>query len=310
MKPKRKPLKSKLYAKKQENLPDESISARRIWIKRHTENDSTPQKPEPAAHEKPRKEQTLARLIWIKRHTFYSVAFWLVVWQLASMAINKQILLVSPVSVLIRLGALVIEGEFWRSIGFSLVRILAGFLLGAVVGVVFAALSVRFKWVSTLLKPLMTTIKAVPVASFVILVLIWVSSKNLSVLITFLIVLPIIYTNTRDGIIATDPKLLEMARVFDISKGRQIRYIYLSQVLPFFRSACSIALGLSWKSGVAAEVIGIPDGSIGEKLYKAKIYLDTPDLFAWTVVIVILSFGFERLMLKLLDICVRRLERI
>ena len=129
-------------------------------------------------------------------------------------------------------------------------------------------------------------------------------------LISFLMVFPVIYTNVLSGIRNTDPQLLEMAQVFELPASRRIRYIYVSQVLPYFRAACSLALGLCWKAGVAAEVIGIPDGSMGEKLYSAKIYLDTPDLFAWTLVIVLVSLAFERLFLALLDRIVARLERM
>ena len=123
-------------------------------------------------------------------------------------------------------------------------------------------------------------------------------------------VLPIIYTNVLDGIGAVDKNLLEMAEVFQVPAGRRLRYIYISQVLPFYRSGCSIALGLCWKSGIAAEVIGIPDHSIGEHLYNAKVYLDTPDLFAWTLVIVLISIAFEKLFLTVLDAAVRYTERM
>ena len=100
----------------------------------------------------------------------------------------------------------------------------------------------------------------------------------------------------------------KMAQVFQVA-DEKIRYIYLSQVLPFFRSGCCVALGLCWKAGVAAEVIGIPDGSIGEHLYQAKVYLDTPDLFAWTVVIIVISLLFEKVFLGVIDWGVRKLER-
>lgn len=171
-------------------------------------------------------------------------------------------------------------------------------------------ISAKFKYVEQFLAPFMLTVKAVPVASFVILILIWVSSKNLSIIISFLIVLPVIYTNIKDGISSCDKQLLEMAQVFRISPMRKIRYIYISQIMPFFRAACSISLGLCWKSGVAAEVIGIPKNSIGENLYNAKIYLDTPDLFAWTVVIILISLIFEKLFIYFLDKGIKRLERI
>ena len=142
------------------------------------------------------------------------------------------------------------------------------------------------------------------------LALILFSSKNLAVLISFLIVLPVLYTNLLSGIRAADPQLLEMARVFRVPALRGIRYVYLPQVLPYFRSACGSALGLCWKSGIAAEVIGMPDGSIGEQLQQAKIYLNTPDLFAWTLVIVLVSLIFEKVFLALLKRGERALERM
>ena len=82
---------------------------------------------------------------------------------------------------------------------------------------------------------------------------------------------------------------------------RQLRGIYLPQVLPYFRSAVSLAVGLCWKAGAAAEVIGLPAGTVGENLYNAKVYFQTPDLFAWTAVIVAVSLVFEKLFLWAVD---------
>ena len=190
----------------------------------------------------------------------WAVAVWLIVWQLGAMALGQEILLVSPVSVLLRLLELIPHWDFWGAILFSFWRITLGFLLACLAGTALGVLSSRFGPVRDLAAPLMGVIKSIPVASFVILVLIWVPSRNLSVVISFLMVTPIVY------------------------------------------SKC-------WKAGVAAEVIGLPDGSIGERLYEAKVYLNTPDLFAWTVVIVLVSLVFEKLFLFLLDRLVARLER-
>ena len=198
--------------------------------------------------------------------------------------------------------------ESWGSGSF--VPAAAGFLLGVAAGTLLAAQSARFRRVEELLAPALLAIKSIPVASFIILALILFSSRNLAVLISFLIVLPVLYTNLLSGIRAADPQLLEMARVFRIPTLRSIRYVYLPQVLPFFRSACGSALGLCWKSGIAAEVIGMPDGSIGEQLQQAKIYLNTPDLFAWTLVIVLVSLVFEKVFLILLKWGERTLERM
>ncbi|MBR2781855.1 MAG: ABC transporter permease subunit [Oscillospiraceae bacterium] len=225
------------------------------------------------------------------------------------MAINQKIILVSPVQVFVRLTELVPTAAFWKAIGFSFLRITVGFLAACLAGVLLAALSARFSLIRTLTAPLMSTIKATPVASFIILVLLWVPSRNLSVVISFLMVTPIVFSNILGGISSMDSQLLEMAQVFKVRPVRRFRYLYLPQLLPFFRSACATGLGLCWKAGVAAEVIGLPRGSIGERLYTAKIYLDTPDLFAWTVVIILVSIAFERLFMFLLDRTVARLER-
>lgn len=140
-------------------------------------------------------------------------------------------------------------------------------------------------------------VKSIPVASFVILVLLWVSTSRLSTIISFLMVLPVVFTNVRGGIRQVDEKLLEMAEVFRLGIWKKVRAIYLPAVKPSFLTACSIGLGFCFKSGIAAEVIGLPANSIGGELYKAKLYLMTPELFAWTIVIVAASVLFEKLVM-------------
>ena len=240
----------------------------------------------------------------------WAILAWLLIWQLASMWIGQEILLVSPVTVVITLIRLAGGAQFWLSVASSMLRIIGGFLLAVVLGAALAGLSAASGRLREFLLPFVATVKSIPVASFVILVLIWVSSRNLSVLISFLMVFPVIYTNVLDGISQTDRGLLEMAELFGIPFGRRLRTIYVSQVLPYFRTGCSLALGLCWKAGVAAEVIGIPQNSIGENLYNAKIYLDTPALFAWTLVIICISVLFEKGFLRAVECLVQRLERL
>jgi len=240
----------------------------------------------------------------------WAVIFWLLFWQVLSMHVGQEILLASPLSVLDRLAHLVTRFDFWVSILSSFQRIMIGFFLATFIGVIFAALAARFSFVEQLLEPVILFIRATPVASIVILLLIWFSSQYLAIIISFLMVMPIVYTNIFSGIKSTDRKLLEMAQVFDVPLGRRIVYIYLSQVFPFFKAACLIGLGLSWKSGIAAEVIGIPSGSIGANLHQARIFLATPDLFAWTAVIIIVSTLFERMFMFLLAQAMAKLERL
>ena len=230
-----------------------------------------------------------------------AVGFWLVVWQIAAMVIGQEVFLVSPLQAIGTLLELLPQADFWQRVGFSAGRILLGFGLGAVSSVVLAVAAERWAWVETLLSPVMQLVKATPVASFIILALVWVSGSSLSILISFLMVLPVLYGAVRTGIESVDGQLLEMAEVFRLPLGRRVRAIWLPAVLPAFRQGCSVALGICWKSGVAAEVIGLSDGSIGDALYRAKITLSTGELFAWTFVIILLSAAFEKLFLMLLD---------
>ena len=230
-----------------------------------------------------------------------AVGFWLVVWQIAAMVIGQEVFLVSPLQAIGTLLELLPQADFWQRVGFSAGRILLGFGLGAVSSVVLAVAAERWAWVETLLSPVMQLVKATPVASFIILALVWVSGSSLSILISFLMVLPVLYGAVRTGIESVDGQLLEMAEVFRLPLSRRVRAIWLPAVLPAFRQGCSVALGICWKSGVAAEVIGLPDGSIGDALYRAKITLSTGELFAWTFVIILLSTAFEKLFLMLLD---------
>ena len=236
----------------------------------------------------------------------WSVALWLLVWQGGSVALaaaypHGGLLLASPVQAALRLLELLPSSAFWRAVGNSSLRIFGGFLLSCALALLLASLAAGRPWLRDLLGPPVAVVKAVPVASFIILALVWLDAEALSLFISALMVFPPVYLNVLEGLRQTDPKLLELARVYRIPFRRRVWGVYLPQVLPYFRSAASLALGLCWKAGAAAEVIGLPEGTIGERLYTAKVYYQTPDLFAWTAVILVLSAVFERLFLAAVD---------
>lgn len=232
-----------------------------------------------------------------RTYKILAVAFWLLLWQFLAIFINSKVLIASPIEVIQALSRLMLESSFWVSIFNSMAKITTGFLLALSIGGILAVLSSKYIAIRYLLSPVMACIKAVPVASFVILALIWLSSKNLSVFISFLMVLPIVYTNTCTGIENTDLKLLEMGKVFNLSIRKKIKYIYIPNVLPYFLSAAKVGVGLCWKSGIAAEVIGLPQNSIGASLYQSKIFLETENLFAWTLTVVLISVLFEKIII-------------
>ena len=235
-----------------------------------------------------------------------AIAFWLAVWEIASLLIGEELFLPSPISVLEALAASAVDLSFWSAVLFTIERIILGFIISLSSAVILAFLSYRWRILGILLEPIVKVVRATPVASIVILILVWVRSRNLSVVISFMMVFPVVYQNVLKGLC---DNLIEMADAYRIRTLKRIRYIYLPYLVPYLESAISISLGLAWKSGIAAEVIGLPDGSIGERVYEAKIYLSMPDLFASTVTVIILAFVFERVFLYLSRIILRRISR-
>lgn len=230
-----------------------------------------------------------------------AVAVWLIVWQTVSSVVNKELLIASPVQVGLRLFELIGTQEFWLTTLRSLLKITEGYLLGVICGTLTAVLTAAVPFCYELFYPLISTVRATPVASFIILALVWLKRDNISVFICFLMVLPIVWANVTQGIVSVDKKLIEMARVYSFSKGKLLKLVYIPSVMPSFATGVTTALGLAWKAGIAAEVLSTPKGYIGTELYNSKVYLETADLFAWTVVVILLSFILEKLVVKLLE---------
>ena len=227
-----------------------------------------------------------------------AAAFWLLVWQLAAMAVSNTILLVGPLETAAALLRMAGTAEFWASVAGSMLRIVGGLLTGTAAGILLASVSFASPRAELVLSPFVAVMKAVPVASFVILILIWAGNGMLSFFVTSMVVFPVLYVNTLNGLRSTDTKLLEVARVFRMRPSARVRYLYIPQLVPFLKAGLALAAGMSFKSGVAAEVIGQPLLSIGNGLYRAKIWLETADVFAWTAVVIFISWLIERLILR------------
>lgn len=221
-------------------------------------------------------------------------AFWLLVWQLISTIVAQELLVPAPFAVGQALWELMGRADFWASTGLSLLRIMAGWLLGTLAGALLAVVTTRFAAAQALLSPLLRIVRAAPVASFIILALVWIHTNTLPAFISFLMVTPLVWGNVSEGIRQTDPQLLEMAKVYRWRAGKIWRHIRIPSVAPYFLASLSSGLGFAWKSGVAAEVICQPAFSIGRELYRSKLYLETPQVFAWTITAVALSLLLEK----------------
>lgn len=229
-----------------------------------------------------------------------ALVFWTAVWYLAALALDNPLLLPTPVQVLRCLGNMMLTAAFWQTAAVSMLRILLGVGCAVGLGTVLAVLTTRSRLLHTLIAPAMTAMQATPVASFTILVLIWVNRDYVPVLICAMMGLPIVWNSVSGGIRLTDPQLLEMAKVYRLSKLHTLRRIWIPSVMPFFRTACSSALGLGWKAGIAAEVLTVPKRSIGRMISESKLYLLTEELFAWTLAVIVFSLLLQKIMQRLL----------
>lgn len=249
----------------------------------------------------------------MKRKNIYkivSVAAALLIWELVARKVNMKMLLASPTDVLARLAVIWKEATFWRAILFSTLRITLGFFFAAVFGMIIGIFAGYFKPLEYLMWPYVSAMKAVPVASFIIIALLWMDTAKFTVLITFLIAFPTIYSNVLQGIRSRDEKLKELAKVYKIPKIREFHYIAMPAVRPYLLTSVKLGTGMAWKAGIAAEVIGMVEGSIGEKLYDAKVYFLNADLLAWTIIIVLLSIISEKILSRLLELLFKGAAKI
>ncbi|MEA4816183.1 MAG: ABC transporter permease subunit [Lachnospiraceae bacterium] len=237
-----------------------------------------------------------------------SITIWLFIWQGVYMLINREILIVSPLQVLKTLSSLAVTQTFWFIVLKSMLRIISGFLLAIALGVAVAVLTAAIPFAYDFFYPIISVIRATPVASFILLALIWMKTGTVPFFISFLMVFPIVWSNVLEGIKNADKKLLEMANIFKFSSFKKIYMIYVPSVMPYFSAAAATGVGLAFKSGIAAEVISRPKLSIGGMLYDSKIYIETPELFAWTAVVIILSVIIEKIFMRSIKLLGKKFE--
>ncbi len=224
----------------------------------------------------------------------FSALFWIALWYFAALIVGQELIIPTPLAVAKTLASLSSQTLFWQAAGLSLLRIFTGCVAGILLGVLLAVLTSRFELMDSLFSPIIRIVRATPVASFIILALLWINHSAVPAFMATLMVVPIVWGSMRTAIEETDRDLLEMARAYGFGKLGTVKLVYIPSALPAFASACSTSIGLAWKSGIAAEVLCLPRLSVGTYLYYSKIYLETPALFSWTIVVILLSFLLEK----------------
>ena len=225
--------------------------------------------------------------------------FWLLLWEALTLVVGNALLLPGPIDTVKALMALLVDGKFYLDALATIGRCLAAMVLALIAGTLLSVCAYKWHWVRDILSLPVSLFKTIPIMAVAIYMILLMSAGSVPVLVCWIMCFPIVYTNLLAGLDSMDIKLLEMARVYKIEGSRLVRWVYLPSLYPHFRSAMSLVAGMSWKAIVTAEVLSIPQLSLGYELMNAKYYLTTDRLFAYVVVLILISFAFERLIKKL-----------
>ena len=231
-----------------------------------------------------------------------AIFFWIGVWLVISLIINQKFILPTPYHVLIAFWELVRTPAFWKSTLFSLYRVVLGVAISFAIGCTTAYLISKSKIAEALIAPLLSVIKSTPVACFIVIVWVWVSdTSHLPTFIASLIVIPIVCANVLQGISSIDKDLTDVARIYKFSPFKKMKSLYLPSIAPYVLASLRSSLGMAWKASVAAEMIVLAKSSIGKEIYNTKLYsMDEATVFAWTIVVIVLSVVLEKLIISLL----------
>ncbi len=231
------------------------------------------------------------------------LAFWLLIWQALALIVNHSYFLPSVPETFRALIELVSTSRFFLVVAMTLLRVLAGLLIGVASGALLAFLSYKLDIFRAFIAPLMTVIKSTPVATIIIILWIAMSGDALAIFIAVMMVTPIVWQNVLDGFSSISKELLELCDMYEFSFGARVRYLMLPVLVKYFFPAVITSIGLAWKSEIAAEIIAYTKNSIGYYINDAKNFYLSDTVFAWTVVIIVMSILLEKITKILISRC-------
>ena len=225
-----------------------------------------------------------------------AAVFWLLIWEIVARIVDVSFIFPPLSDIFSALGKLISTKRFYLTVAASFSRILCGLTIGAVVGIVLAPLTNYSAVARMLLSPLMTVVRATPIASFILVLWLLIGSDNVPVTVTALMVTPIVWQNLSDGFSAIDPQLDEVCKIYRIKGLRRFRILVVPTLIKYLIPGIITSAGLAWKSGIAAEIIAYTTNSIGKEIFNAKNFLESGEMLAWTMIVIVFSLIFETLL--------------
>ena len=232
----------------------------------------------------------------------FAIFFWIGVWQIAFWLLKRPEIIPAPFSSFCKLLEIVLSMNFFAIICTSTLRVFTAFFMGMILGILFAIFDIKIKLFSLIFKPLFVVMKIVPVPAFILILTALVNSSLIPIVISFLMVFPLAFSNISEGIYNIDKKMLEVAYIFNFSKKDTLKYIYWPQIKPYFFTTCKTGIGYSFKATISAEIMAKVSLSIGNNVVLSKQSFDIEGLFAWVIIMVLIGFILEKVVIKILDV--------
>jgi len=230
---------------------------------------------------------------------WFVFVIWMIIWYLAAHLVGSELILPGPHAAFKALVKLLGTGDFYLNVLWTVLRTVMGIVISFGLGVVFAVLADRSAPLREFLRLPVNFFKSIPVMAIIIYVILIVKSDWVAVVVCFLMCFPIAYTNILNGLGALDPKRIELGRMLGFSSRQMGRFIITPSLDTQIKTALSLITAMAWKVVVASEVLAIPKHSIGYQMLNSKYYLETADLFAYIIVLIVLSLLMEKLVARI-----------
>lgn len=221
------------------------------------------------------------------------IACWIIIWQVVYLRVGKDVLVPSPIQTSKALIELAQEASFYINIIVTCQRVVWGTSISLIVGLMLGIMVYLYPVLKPFFEPIIVVMKSTPIMAIIILALLWFKSNDVPIFVCFLMCCPIVYTNTVQNLGEIDQNLLELIKLYHVKMRYLIKSFYWPYISSCIQSTLCLVVGMSWKVVIAAEVLAIPKYAMGYELLEAKIYLETERVFAWVIVIILLSKSCE-----------------
>lgn len=226
--------------------------------------------------------------------TLLSIGILLLLWQLFALTVDLPELVPSIPKLVGTLAGLFTSATFYQSVAATVARGIGGMLISLAAAICMAYLFSRKEWLYELFRPMLAIMRSIPVISFILLALIFLNPENIPLIIAFLTMFPLLTENLTKGIRNQRKEYMIMARTFQIGRWNRITQIIYPQLKPFLYSGLASAAGFGWRAIIMGEVLAQCNLGIGGEMKRAQTFIAVPELMAWTIVAILVSFLFDK----------------